>query len=152
MISIPISLATAADVPAIKQMADRHRREIGFVLRAALEASERRGGLWLAHALDEAGLRRALGYVQVHHRLDGQITLHTIAVDAAHRGCGIGRALVHATEEDCRVRGMRGILLRCPVDLPANAFYARLRFELLRTEPGKHRPLHVWWKRCRPVH
>jgi ribosomal protein S18 acetylase RimI-like enzyme len=147
-----ISLATAADVPAIKQLADRHRREIGFVPRGALEASGRRGGLWLAHPPDEAEPRQVLGYVQVHHRLDGQITLHTIAVDAPHRGAGIGRALVRAVEEDCRGRDMRGILLRCPVDLPANAFYARLGFELLRTEPGKRRPLHLWWKSCPAPH
>ena len=89
-----------------------------------------------------------VGFVQVHRRRDGQTTLHLIAVDPARRGEAIGTALLDAAFADSRARGMRGILLRCPQELPANRFYEQQGFRLRGVEPGKRRPLCVWWRDC----
>jgi len=89
-----------------------------------------------------------VGFVQVHRRRDGQTTLHLIAVDPARRGEAIGTALLDAAFADSRARGMRGILLRCPQELPANRFYEQQGFHLRGVEPGKRRPLCVWWRDC----
>jgi hypothetical protein len=34
--------------------------------------------------------------------------------------------------------------LKCPTELPANAFYEHLGLQLVACETGKHRPLNVW--------
>lgn len=145
---VSVVAATSDDVAGAKALADRHRRDIGFVVRASLEASAQSGGLWVAVTTGVAEPRAVTGFAQVHHRKDGQTTLHTIAVARDRRTEGIGRGLLAAIERACRAHGMRGILLRCPTELDANKFYQALGFTLLRTEPGKRRPLHVWWRDC----
>lgn len=145
---VGVAAATGEDVDGVKRLADMHRRTIGFVVRAALEESLRREGLWVARGEADGAGTSVVGFVQVHRRRDGQTTLHLIAVDPARRGEAIGAALLDAALADSRARGMRGILLRCPEELPANRFYEQQGFSLRGVEPGKRRPLCVWWRDC----
>ncbi len=160
-VAFTVRAACADDVDAVKRLADAHRRELGFVVKASLVEACRRGELLVAVAQDAnvapkitapampeaaapAQTNSLIGFVQAYFRRDGQATLHTIAVDGAYRRHGVGRALVSALIDASRQRGMASILLRCPLDLAANTFYASLGFSRERLEQGKRRQLAVW--------
>lgn len=148
-----VRAARTADIDAVKCLADAHRRELGFVVRASLVEACQRDELLVAVMRDaaQAGGEVSLalsacviGFVQTYFRKDGQTTLHTIAVDGAHRRYGVGRALVSALIDASHQRGMASILLRCPIDLSANSFYAAIGFSQERVEQGKRRQLAIW--------
>ena len=40
--------------------------------------------------------------------------------------------------------GQTAVRLKTPADIPANRFYKALGFQLINTEPGRHRPINVW--------
>lgn len=154
-ITASVRLAGPQDIESVKKLADAHRHELGFVVRASLVDACQRGGLFVASVtpikapqsdtrLTDHSSSRTVGFVQAHFRRDGQTTLHTIAVDAAYRRHGVGRVLVCALIAAARAREMRCILLRCPIDLQANAFYPSVGFHHERTESGKRRELAVW--------
>lgn len=85
-----------------------------------------------------------LGLVHFHHRRDAQITLYHLVVSLLARGQGYGRALIDALTAEGAQRGKSCILLKCPAELPANAFYSHIGFEQAGHETGKSRPLNVW--------
>jgi ribosomal protein S18 acetylase RimI-like enzyme len=127
------------DIPAMKQLADHHKRELGFIVQGALRTSVNKSELFVAT------LNNALcGFVQYRHRLDHQTTLYNIVVDAKYRERGIGRELVKALINEAFARKKLIVLLKCPTDLPANSFYSRCGFILDRVEPGKSRSLNIW--------
>lgn len=134
-----IRMALPADLHAIKTIADAHRHELGFVLRPALAKSIDQGELFVSENAAEV-----IGFVDFHHRRDEQTTLYHIAVEPAHRGKGLGRALVEALIADARQHGKSYIQLKCPQDLTANAFYQHLGFRRATTDTETRRPLIVW--------
>lgn len=138
----PITLrkATSADLDAVKALFDRHKLELGFIIRAALEKSIQQAELIIAVTHDE----ELAGLVHYHHRRDAQTTLYSIVVDSPWRERGVGRCLIDALRDECRIRKQHFILLKCPQGLPANDFYAHYGFNLAKKEIGKHRPLNVW--------
>lgn len=117
-----VRLAQAADLFWVKAMADRHRAEVGFVLRAALEDGLARGELLVA----------AGGFCHFHRRRDGWHTVYALVSEQS----GTGSALLAAIP--------RPVRLRCPVTLAANRFYLRQGGALVAVEPGRRRPLNVW--------
>jgi len=123
-----IRQATLDDIPNIKQLADRHKKELGFILRPALVEAVDRAEL-LYHP--ESG-----SFCHYHRRRDGFTTLREICVTEAYRGQGIGRELI---DNLCRP-----VRLKCPVTNSSNDFYRHLGFQLAGTEPGKKRALNVW--------
>ena len=131
--------ATELDLDPIKTVADAHRRELGFVRRPALLEAIKHEEVFVA----QQG-RQVVGFVYYHHRRDGQTTLYDVAILPACRSVGIGRALIDAVVAETGALGKEALVLRCPVDLPANGFYARLGFERWKEEPGKRRGLVVW--------
>lgn len=139
MSQLMVRKATKKDLDAIKELADSHRSELGFVLRPALARSISREEVLIAE--NSAGV---IGFVEYHHREDEQTTLYHIAVRPTHRRKGVGQALVHALRSEAESLGKRRILLKCPTDLPANGFYDRLGFQSVRKEQGKARNLDVW--------
>ena len=116
--------ATRSDLDWVKRMADRHRREVGFVLRPALVEAIERGELLVGIG--------ASGFCRWHARRDGWQTVYELVSEAP----GTGRELLAAVPRPLR--------LRCPWDLPANGFYARCGGILVAIQPGKRRPLNVW--------
>jgi hypothetical protein len=123
-----IRQATLDDIGQIKAVADRYKRELGFVLRPALAAAVGRNEL-LFHPGSGA-------FCHYHRRRDGVSVIYEICVPEEFQGQGIGLATIWKVTLP--------IQLKCPVDNASNGFYARLGFTLLGTEQGKKRPLNLW--------
>jgi len=136
--------AQEKDVEAVKRLADENRSALGFVVRASLEERVHKGGLLVA---EQHGA--LVGFVSFHHRRDGWTTIHELCVGDGNRCRGLGRALVLQVEQEALCKRQNGVRLKCPLDLPANGFYARLGFTRVGIEEGKRRPLAIWEKRLR---
>lgn len=125
--------ASLEDIPTIKRIAYQYRQELGFVNRAALVEAVARRELYVCELPDST----LAGFVHWHARRDGWHTIYEIAVDKAHAGRGIGRALLYAVPTPIR--------LKCTVDNEAgNRFYAGAGLVLAGVEPGRKRALNVW--------
>jgi predicted GNAT family acetyltransferase len=133
--------ATLADLNDVKRVADKHRAELGFVLKSALANSIEESEVFVAVASSEI-----IGFAEYHHRKDLQTTLYHIAVVDTWRGFGVGRSLIFALIDEARLKNKRTICLKCPSGLNANFFYKRMEFEFTRTENGKKQELTVWSK------
>lgn len=137
--SLTVRKPTQDDLQPIKQLFDRHKAELGFVLRPSLIKAIDMGEMFVASANSQL-----VGVVHYHHRRDHQTTLYHIAVESSARGNGIGCELVHALRAECISRGMDTISLKCPLELSANGFYEHIGFHRVLTETGKRRPLQIW--------
>jgi N-acetylglutamate synthase-like GNAT family acetyltransferase len=138
--------AQVKDVEAVKRLADDNRHALGFVVRASLEERVHKGGLLVA---EQHGA--LVGFVTFHHRRDGWTTIRELCVDNRNRCQGLGRALVQQVEQEALHKRQSGIRLKCPLDLPANGFYARLGFTRVGIEAGKRRSLAIWEKPLSPL-
>jgi ribosomal protein S18 acetylase RimI-like enzyme len=127
------------DLEAIKAIADSNRRELGFVRRAALSEGILRSEVYVGELGTEL-----VGFVEYHHRRDGQTTLYHIAVAAKHRMQCVGKKLMQTLASEAIGCGKRRLVLKCPAELPANGFYQKLGFAILDIEEGKRRFLNVW--------
>jgi GNAT superfamily N-acetyltransferase len=132
-----IRYANESDLDAIKRIANQYKNELGFVNKAALRDSIGRYTLFVAEYMGAVA-----GFVNSYHRRDGWSTIYEIAVDKAHKGEGIGRALLDAVP--------RPVRLKCPVDNAANGFYAAQGMTLARVEQGRKRMLNVWERAIKP--
>ena len=139
MSQVTIRKANPADLDEIKNLADAHKHELGFVLRPALTNSIQRDEVFVA---ENSG--NVVGFIEFHHRRDGQTTLYHIAVQSDHRRQRTGRQLVDALIRDAREHADGFVQLKCPVDLEANQFYERLGFSCIGIQPNKHRKLAIW--------
>jgi N-acetylglutamate synthase-like GNAT family acetyltransferase len=133
-----VVLATPGDLDAIKALADAEKAALGFVHRGALLRALARDEVLVAKASDG----RLVGFCHYYRRRDGVITIYHLAVARLQRGAGCGRALL------TRLLAPEVIALRakCPADLEANAFYARVGFQLATSVPAANdrRGLNVW--------
>jgi N-acetylglutamate synthase-like GNAT family acetyltransferase len=140
--------AQEKDIEAIKALADANRGALGFVVRASLKEQLHQGEILVAEHQGEI-----MGFVSFHHRRDGWTTIRELCVAESYRKRGTGRALVQEVEKSVCQANQKGIRLKCPLDLPANGFYARLGFTRVAVVEGKRRPLAVWEKPvCSPIH
>ncbi len=141
LIDAIIRKAQPRDIVPIKAVLDRNRAALGFVRRAELEQGILRGEVLVGESRGNI-----IGVLHYHHRLDATTTIYQVVVAAEVRRNGLGRALIKALEKECWQRGQQLLRLKCPVDLPANGFYARLGFRRMGVEDGVRRPLAVWEK------
>ncbi|MCA9946503.1 MAG: GNAT family N-acetyltransferase [Ardenticatenaceae bacterium] len=139
--SVEIRPAMPEDIVAIKQLADSHKHELGFLRRPALLEAIERHELLVA----ENGIG-IVGFVEYRHRRDQQTTLYNVVVYPQHRKHGIGRQLVTNLEQEARKRGKSWVLLKCPEDLESNAFYEHIGYKKVTVERGKTRRLNIWRK------
>lgn len=131
--SCSIRYAAESDIPVIKRIANQWKTELGFVNTSSLQESAARHELCVAECNAQI-----VGFINFHRRRDGRSTIYEIATDKAHKGSGVGRALLCAVPAP--------IQLKCTVDNPANGFYEHVGFRLIATEPGRKRQLNVWRK------
>lgn len=134
-----IRKARERDLASIKPLLDAHRHELGFVIRPGLQKRIQANEVLVA--CDEDNV---IGVMAYHHRRDEQTTLYHIVVALAWRQRGIGRRLIQTLKQEAQRLGKHHIQLKCPRDLPANDFYARLDFQLYEVQDGRKRALNVW--------
>ena len=126
-----VRLATLQDIDVIKKIADKHTKEIGFVLRPALLEHCNKKTL-LIYEIDG----EVVGFCNYHRRRDGINVIYEICVSDNYRNKGIAKQLIDNVPKPIR--------LKCPVDNESNKFYKRIGFELIRVDEGKKRKLNVW--------
>lgn len=132
--------AAATDLTAIKEIADANKTALGFLPRPKInEAIQQQRVLILQTEREMAGF-----VIYRHRKTDNQTTLSDICVTEKWRGGKGGQAMVQALVQDCVERSRAFILLKCPIDLPANSFYERVGFIRVGIDNGKHRPLNIW--------
>lgn len=128
------------DIDKIKSLVDKHKTELGFIIRPALINSIKTDELIVAvGSVDDI-----VGLAHYRHRKDGQTTLYNIVVRSDYRRHAIGSTLVECLKDEAHSRGQHFILLKCPATLSANEFYKALNFELDTIEDGKKRTLNIW--------
>ena len=137
---IVIRKAEAIDLDDIKTLADQHKRELGFIIRGALQKSIDSGEVLIAINPQ----RIVCGFVQFRHRKDEQTTLYNIVVIPSCRMKGLARHLIGTLVIESKQKQKAYIQLKCPVELPANDFYHQCGFSLVEREEGKHRQLNIW--------
>lgn len=131
--------AKSATAEYFATLCRQERSVFPFLPRSVFAEAETCGellGEWVEETL--------AGGLHYHARMDRVTTIHEIVVAPEYRGRGIGRRLVERLRGICVQRGQHTIRAKCPEDLPANGFYARLGFRCVRTEPGRKRALNVW--------
>lgn len=136
---VVIAKALLSDIDGVKQIADAHRNELGFVRRPTLINAIGRSEVLIAKQNGNI-----VGFVEYRHRRDEQTTLYNIAVVPQYRGLGIGSKLVQSLIIEAKKCNKRYISLKCPEDLVANQFYETLGFQLHEIESGKQRRLKIW--------
>jgi ribosomal protein S18 acetylase RimI-like enzyme len=140
--SANIRKATMNDLDDIKKIADENKNIIGYVPRPALiESIEKQWVFVATHA------NKIIGFAKFRHRLDLQTTLYEICVDEPYRGKGVGRSLIHALEKEAKILGKEKIILKAPVDIPANKFYQHMDFICSETIPGKKQVIKNIWQK-----
>jgi len=110
-----------------------HRDELGFVNTAQC----REKNLVTVEHLGEV-VGALLGN---HCARKPQSTVYEVAVDESYRRQGIASDLVADFADDSP---HDKLIAKCPVDLPANEFYANTGWERIDREEGKNRALNVW--------
>jgi len=143
-----IFLAQAAHLSAAKQLAEKHKHELGFINRAILQKAIESRSLLVAPCPDSgdniASRSELAGMVHFYVRQDDVVTLYNIVVASAYQRRGLGCRLFEELVRMTSSLGKSQIRLKCPTELPANLFYERLGLEKVAVEPGRHRPLNVW--------
>ncbi|MCX7778515.1 MAG: GNAT family N-acetyltransferase [Armatimonadetes bacterium] len=134
-----VRLARMDDFGAVKELADKHRHELGFVRLSVLEEAIKGGRVFVA-----VNSSSVIGFVHFRCCKDGHATIYEIVVAPMWRGVGVGKALVNAVIEEARREGCSTLRLKCPIDLPSNGFYHHIGFQRVRIEQGKKRSLAVW--------
>lgn len=123
-------------ITEIKKIADKCRKEIGFINRAILQkALDENRVLIVKNENNEIG-----GFLHYYLRKrDDIITVYELAVSTDLRGKGYGKQLIEALKEKNKI-----IQLKCPVDNSSNGFYEHQGFQLIEISKGRKRMLNLW--------
>jgi N-acetylglutamate synthase-like GNAT family acetyltransferase len=132
--------AVETDLDTIKQIADSEKNSLGFITRATIVEAIRNGQVMVVTVN-----QIVVGFQHYYHRKrDLQTTLYHKAVLSDKRGQGLGIALVDAVVVEARSLGRKTLLLKCPIELPSNAFHEKYGFKKIGEEIGKRRKLNIW--------
>lgn len=119
-----VRTAAISDYDWIKAMAQRHKKELGYVSYGAIKDSILKQEMLIAGD--------GKGFCRWHKRRDGW----NVVYDLVSEKKGAGKALLLAVPLPRR--------LKAPVDIAANGFYERMGGQLAGVEEGKKRRLNVW--------
>jgi len=136
---VRVRKARATELDKIVALVRNERDVFGFVPRAAFEVALKRSEIIVA-----TSGRNIIGVMRYHNRKDRVAVVHELLVNKEHRSRGIGSLLISTLSEKCFRSGQTLFRLKCPVELPANGFYARLGFSRVGIREGRRRPLAIW--------
>ncbi|MCD4785325.1 MAG: GNAT family N-acetyltransferase [Candidatus Eremiobacteraeota bacterium] len=134
-----IDYALVGDIKDIKDIADRNRDSLGFIVRSAVSGSIEKKEVLIARYRKEV-----VGFLIFHQRRDSQVTIYDICVKLEFRRRQIGKRLIEELILESRRNHKSIIKLKCPDGLSANFFYEGIGFKLTGKEPGKKRRLNIW--------
>jgi GNAT superfamily N-acetyltransferase len=141
--------ASEEDAPAILDLADVHRNELGAIThhRQWLLQQLTTGEVLVA----KSGEGKVIGFVVFSHqslRGEENTTVYYLCTDKDHRGQGAGKLLMEAVASDARIRGKKTIDLKCPAHAPANHFYKSIGYKLWKSETNREgNRLNIWTMR-----
>jgi GNAT superfamily N-acetyltransferase len=141
--------ASEEDAPAILDLADVHRNELGAIThhRQWLLQQLTTGEVLVA----KSGEGKVIGFVVFSHqslRGEENTTVYYLCTDKDHRGQGAGKLLMEAVASDARIRGKKTIDLKCPAQAPANHFYKSIGYKLWKSETNREgNRLNIWTMR-----
>ena len=136
---LPVSDANPDLIATVGDLADRHRRTLGFLPRSVLQDHARRG--WLHVAMREGTL---VGYALFALARDRVRLIH-LCVGEPFRGTGAARALVEAVAREHS--SLRGLSVKCRKDYDAASIWRGLGFTYGGEAPGRGQdqaPLEIW--------
>ncbi len=121
-----------AHIPAVQQCADAHRTELGFLSRTAYEDAAKKGRLWVAV---DPGTASYAGHLLFGGRAN-TLRVTQLCVKPEMRGQGLASELIRRLREYGERMAKISIIAHVAADLPANRFYEREGFVLVRQQPG----------------
>lgn len=124
---------------------DANSDSFGFVPRSRYQVSLRAGGLWiLVRGRDYAG----------HVMFGGALPtlkIEQLFVLPSYREHGLGRRLIEELVKHAELEGYSSMRARVASDLPANAFWEHMGFEICRTVAGGVSTARIINVRLRPI-
>jgi GNAT superfamily N-acetyltransferase len=134
-------------IPQCVAIVQRYRNVFGFVSRAMVEDAYARKRLLVAFDTTD---QRVVGWLRFGV-LAQHATISLVCVEQPQ--CGVGTKLLNGLIQTLRsyFPGPFRIIVKCPVDEPANAFYAKRGFVQIAQIDEKRRRLNVWERIIIPV-
>ena len=120
-------------VNQVRQLADDHRHELGFLPENAYVDAAARGNLWVAVDETSSDLLGYLYFGGQHPRL----RVFQVCVNPDHRSSGTARRLVSELIQYGTDGGCLNVTARVSSKLEANIFWQRIGFSIVKQVPGK---------------
>jgi ribosomal protein S18 acetylase RimI-like enzyme len=135
-----IVFARGRDLSKIKELADRNKRELGFVLRPAVQQAIDEGRILISRSASGS----VTGFVHFRDRRDTRTKIYELCVGEKYRRLKVGTQIIEHLASVAKTRGQTALELLCPQDLEANAFYPRVGFSRMGDKQGRRRLLNIW--------
>lgn len=125
----------------IRQLADSHREEFGFLPYGAYAEQAAQGHLWVIRHRDASQIA---GYVLFGGRRP-QLRIFQLFVSPSYRGEGIGATILVALRDYGREHGYYALTAKVVAELPANRFWASSGFALVSQDHPESRRTVNWY-------
>lgn len=121
-------------IDEVRLTADLEREALGFLPAPAYESAARTGHLLVATQRRD-GKQRLVGHLLFGGAFP-HARVHQLHVVREARGFGIAKGLVNSLIRITEQHGYMDVTAKVAADLPANAVWERLGFEIVRKQPG----------------
>jgi GNAT superfamily N-acetyltransferase len=122
----------ATFVERVNAISDQNRDELGFLPHAAYQDLALKGQLWVVATADQKSI---LGYVAFGGSASA-LRISQLYVAPSERGHGIGASLIGALKTHAKLSHRQIVTARVAADLPANQFWEKQGFYVIRQTPG----------------
>jgi GNAT superfamily N-acetyltransferase/predicted nucleic acid-binding protein len=123
---------TEAYIERVRTLADQHRESFGFLPASAYTELAVKDRLWVAIDKNTGNL---CGFLSFGGRYP-QVKIFQLFVEESVRRHRVGERLIVGLKEVSQRAGVQTISARIAADLPANKFWERMGFRLIRQEAG----------------
>jgi len=126
------SIQVAPYLDRIVALADTNKKSLGFLTKDAFREQSDRGRLWIAVSRNSDEF---MGYLLFGGRYPA-LKIFQVYVQKPHRKLGVGQKLITALTTWGEKTNYLTVSARVAADLPANWFWERAGFSLVRQESG----------------